>query len=413
MGWTSPRVQRVVAAAHQTAFGTAASSGGTLARAAGCLASEFRRGQIALDQQGTHGSEYPRDTRAEVATMPSATLRLYAGSRAFLALLLEHATHGQPTATSAAGDLVESGDTAAVLTTWSLTGVRPGFNTDAGNRIYVKLEDETPGAGQARVSLYSDSARTALVAQGSAADSSTITLAEQNSSGLSGTVALAAPSASNLTGIQLSVVTVRPQRATIISRYFTIFRDSGQELETISDCTVRSLRLESSFAGGLIVEVEIVGSTYAIGASVLTPSVAAAEREVFVHAEAVVTHNANAQSVFRAVHGLGHDVIPSLANAAAPAALWKRGSMALPIVLLTRLASESRTIRDDGAAGTWRQIVMTYTFGPRVLSVTYPRAILVAPELPATGDLAWEDHRLTFDARDDGTNAPVQITLGI
>lgn len=419
MGYTNPRAPRlrVVAAAHQTAFGTAASSGGTLVRAQ-CVESAFLRGQVAIDPQGTNGSEYARDYRTEVAMRPRARLRFVGASRAFLALLLEHALHGQPTATSAAGDLAEAGDPAGVLGTWSLTGIRPTFNTDAANILYVKLEDETPGAGQARVSLYKDSARTSLVAQGSAANGATATLAEQNSSGLSGTVVLGTVSASNLTGVTLSVARVRPARAATIARYFTMFRDSGRELEKLTDCVIARLMLESDGRGpgnggsGLVVTADIVASTYtAPASSAIAPSVAAAELEAYAHANLAVTVNAVAQSALRFSHGIEHDVTQHVANEATPAAIWKRSSRLLPIELVERFADESRTVRDDGAAATWRQIVATHSYAGKALAFTYPRCVLADPELPETEDAGWKDHALRFEARDDGTNAPVSVAL--
>jgi len=54
--------------------------------------------------------------------------------------------------------------------------------------LRVRIEDETPGAGQARVSLYTADGASGLVAQGSAADGNPVALAEQNSSGIAGTV---------------------------------------------------------------------------------------------------------------------------------------------------------------------------------------------------------------------------------
>lgn len=67
----------------------------------------------------------------------------------------------------------------------------------AGGLLYVRIEDETPGAGQARVSLYRDTGAGSgdLVSQGSGNDSTTITLTEQNSSGIAATVAIGAVSA--------------------------------------------------------------------------------------------------------------------------------------------------------------------------------------------------------------------------
>ncbi len=415
MGWTAPRQKgkTVVALAHQTAFDVAASASGALVRAQ-CLSCDFQRGAAVIDPQGTTGSEFPRDTRLEVGTAPTATLRLYAGSRAFLAALLEHATHGKPTATSAAGDLVETGDSGSALTTWVLAGVRPGFNTSADFKFYVELTDENPGANQALVQLYSDSARTALVASGSHANNGTVTLAEQNSSGLSGTVALAAPSASNLTGIVLTVVRIRCARSTTIDRYFTLFRDTGSELEAIAGCTVSSVKFTSEQRGSLIVEAEIAGAVYEdLTATTITPALVAADKEYFVHAAVTFTHNAIAQSPLSIEHGFEHDVEQHLANSATPTAVFKTGSKCRRVEIRQKFCSESRAILDDGLAQTWRQVVATYTYGSKSLVFTYPACILVDPGLPGSREAGWDDHRLALEPRDDGTNDPVSITLDL
>lgn len=93
-----------------------------------------------------------------------------------------------------------------LLTNWSLTGAKRGVNLTESGQLFVDVDDETPGVGQAQVQLYKDSAKGApdLVAQGDSADSSTVTLAEQNSSGLSGTVDIGVIAA-NITDVVLSL----------------------------------------------------------------------------------------------------------------------------------------------------------------------------------------------------------------
>jgi hypothetical protein len=81
---------------------------------------------------------------------------------------------------------------------WTLAGVKIGFNTSEKGELFVRIADETPGAGQAQVSLYRATGAGGgdLVARGSGADGATITLAAQNSSGLSGTVKIPTVSSS-------------------------------------------------------------------------------------------------------------------------------------------------------------------------------------------------------------------------
>jgi len=83
------------------------------------------------------------------------------------------------------------------LHNWVIHGLEYGVNTDADGRLYVKLTDENPGAGQALVQVYKDSAMANLVLQGNAADLAQVALAEQNSSGLTGTVDLGTIAASD------------------------------------------------------------------------------------------------------------------------------------------------------------------------------------------------------------------------
>jgi len=93
--------------------------------------------------------------------------------------------------------VMEFNEAADKLSAWTFAGVDYGVNTDEDGFLYVTLTDENPGAGQALVSVYSDAARSALVAQGSAADGATATLDAQNSSGLTGTVLLGTVAATN------------------------------------------------------------------------------------------------------------------------------------------------------------------------------------------------------------------------
>jgi hypothetical protein len=73
---------------------------------------------------------------------------------------------------------------------WTFAGAKIGYNTSEKGELFVRIADETPGAGQAQVSLYRATGAGGgdLVAQGSGADGATITLAQQNASGLTATV---------------------------------------------------------------------------------------------------------------------------------------------------------------------------------------------------------------------------------
>ena len=81
-------------------------------------------------------------------------------------------------------------DDGGLTSAWSIVGAQRGINCSEGGQLFVKLTHNNPGGGSGLVQLYSDSARTQLVAQGSGVYATTVTLAAQNNSGLSGSVAL-------------------------------------------------------------------------------------------------------------------------------------------------------------------------------------------------------------------------------
>jgi hypothetical protein len=94
--------------------------------------------------------------------------------------------------------LRETYERPAALVWNSLTGVKIGVNTDEDGILYVRITDESPGAGQATVDVYKAAGGGAgnKVATGSAADLGTITLAQANSSGISGSVTIPTVTAS-------------------------------------------------------------------------------------------------------------------------------------------------------------------------------------------------------------------------
>ena len=79
----------------------------------------------------------------------------------------------------------EFNDDSSQLDNWSFTGAERGSNTDSAGKVYVSLSDS---GGTRTVSVYKDSGRTQLVAQGQRSGDGSVTLAEQGGSGLSGSV---------------------------------------------------------------------------------------------------------------------------------------------------------------------------------------------------------------------------------
>ena len=84
----------------------------------------------------------------------------------------------------------EANDGSNQLSAYNLQGVT-GTNSDNG-KLYVNIV--SLGAGNYRVDIYSNSARTALVAQsGSYSAAGTLTISQANASGITGTIAAATP----------------------------------------------------------------------------------------------------------------------------------------------------------------------------------------------------------------------------
>ena len=245
----------------QSAAGAAASTTGTLVVVAEALS--ISRGSIRIHPGGTTGFRWPIDTEFEAATQPTAKLTLHVGALQ-LAPFLESITGGQPTVANA--NITESGDTGNLLGTWALTGVRPGINTDSSWKLYVKIDADYGNATTTRIELYKDSARSSLVAAGSIVDGSvpgTVTLTAQNSSGLSGTVALASIPSGDDTAISLTCGLLTFVWADQWARYFTLWRDTGAELEQIIDCVVHRISISGQDGGGVLkAEVEIAAGAH-------------------------------------------------------------------------------------------------------------------------------------------------------
>jgi len=100
----------------------------------------------------------------------------------------ESETAGISFTINAQDEITEVNDNANQLANWAFSGADKGVNTASDGRVFVSLSDS---AGTRTVSVYKDSGRTQLVAQGSRAGDGEVTLTEQGGSGLSGTVDVA------------------------------------------------------------------------------------------------------------------------------------------------------------------------------------------------------------------------------
>jgi len=412
----------VVAVAHQTAYGSAGSTGS--AQQWQVLSCEIDPGFEYLGGvgglRGTVGSYHPKDNNTKTAHRPKAKLTVL-GSPKVAPFIWEYATHGQPTATLAGSDLSEAGDTGSDLSAWSFTGVRPGFNTSADWQLYVKLTDENPTAGSALVQVYSDSGRTALVASGSHANNGTVTLAEQNNSGLSGTVALAAPSANNLSSIVLTLTQVRPALSGVLTRFFTLWCDhgSGRALERVVDCAVEKVMRKSSQAGPVEYAIDLVGSTYTPGTGsggTFTPALVAGDTEYYAHGTASYTSDTDsgnvAQHALEIEMGIENDLEVVLANSATATAIWKRGVKAYPITLKQKLTSEAQAILARGLSDTFETLAIVDAYSSRTATFTWDKAKSVEPAFPAFGADGWAEvtHKL-MAVEESGSSPTVPLAI--
>ncbi|GIW60237.1 MAG: hypothetical protein KatS3mg087_1303 [Patescibacteria group bacterium] len=369
-----PKNKFGVAFAWQTNDTTPASISNARFFVASDVSSE--RGQIAIDPQGTHGSMFMKDTHREVAIRPRVSITIF-GAREFLSFLLEAATFGQPSVSNA--DITESGDTAGVLSNWSLTGVRVGYNTDNAAKLYVTLDADAPSAGQNTVSLYKDAARTQLVAQGIGGDNTTITLSEQNSSGLSGSVDIGAASADN-SNIELTLNKITYNFAALPTRKFTTFITDGTDMYKYVGCVVNLLECSSEDESPLVCRVEIWALNEVNEPAAGTITIPA--MNVYSHHDLIFTTDVagtpTTQSPKSFVWTITNNLSDPLAGGATPAVIFNR-SVDLTLTCRLEPSDEAEALLDKGRAGTYEQIRAQYTLGLKTFEVTWNKAKVINP----------------------------------
>lgn len=367
------RGQFAVAAAWQTAFGTAASA--SSARFFVATSASIDRGSIYIDPQGTTGQQFTVDTMRKVARRPRANLIMW-GAKEAVGLFLESATMGKPKSSPA---LVVG--TASDLSNFILYGVRPGFNTEYtaanGARIYVVTTVDSPSVGQYDVKVYSDSALTQLVASGSAAYPGTVTLSEQNNSGLSGSIDVSGTPASHAS-LTYECQTVELQWEATPSRYFTLWLDDGHKQQQITDCVVANLSMSSADEGPLEMTVEIWGGDFSIAASSLTPAVDPG-LTVYSHHDLTFRTDVDGTPVTESPTNLtwtiNNNLGDPLGSATKPATIFNR-IHDINVTASFEPSDEFETIVAMGEAGTWDKIDATYTVGSKSLVATWNRALV-------------------------------------
>ncbi|HVY60913.1 MAG TPA: hypothetical protein VHF22_04635 [Planctomycetota bacterium] len=418
---TSLRVLKdvVVAVNHQADFSTPAATGS--AQPWQVLSCEIDPGYEYIHPRGTDGSYRPKDTHTKVAQKPKATVE-FLGTPKALPFAWEYTLGGQTLATQADGDVTKAGDTDAALSAFVLNGVRPGFNTSADFKLYAKYEGETPGAGSARVSLYSDAARTQLVAQGSGLYTATVALAAQNGSGLSGSIALASVTASNLAGIVLAVVSVRPQESGVLSRWFSLWRDHGPgaALERLTGCAVAKLTRTSEQLGAVRYKLELVAQDYHLdtaGGGTLTPGLAAADLQYQLHGTLTLhtdTGGANvAQNVLKLEFAVENDLEVIVANATEASAILKKGVKSYPLTFTQKLSDEAQVVLARGVADSYDAVTFVDAYAAKTATFVLPKVKDASPRFPSTKEEAWDEveHRMIAVESTPAGTAPLAVTL--
>ena len=367
---------------------------------------------------GTTGSQFVKDTHRKVSEEPIAALTMFA-SRHQMPVFLESLFRGQPQTLNA--DLTETGDGGAVLSVWVLNGVRPGFNTDNTGMgiIYVTLDADSPGATDTTVNLYSDAARTLLVATGVIVDGSvpgTMTLNEANNSGLSGTVDVASvPVADNAT-IQLDINKITYTKALQWTRFFTFWQDNGDRADRLTDCVVTSLKITGADKGSLMAEIEIAAKQYDdISGGLFTPALE--NNAVYMYQDLVVRSDVDGtpdrefpnsaeleiRSRFTTVLGTDTD----------PQKLIAEGFEQIRGNLVFRPAEGEDLLFQQGLNDTVDSWDFVATVGADILTFTLDRVKVVEPKRPDVEAETMADNTIEFIAveRADASVDPIVTTI--
>jgi len=245
----SKRSNFLLGLAPQTAKGSVASASNARTYACDSVAEDPQRKEIF--PQGSTGSLHKKDTFRHVTMEPIVTAT-FNGARESLGPILEMLGFGNPTV--GAGQFTEAGDSSNQLSTWTFSGVRPGFNTaysSSGCIFYVKVLTNV-------IYVYKDSGLTSLVMQGNAANG-VVTLAEANSSGVTGTVTCTTATPTNNAGITVTVDTISVAFGTVPQRYWSAFIDDGKVLRVVYDCVLKSAKFYSEDKGPLKIDVVLWG----------------------------------------------------------------------------------------------------------------------------------------------------------
>lgn len=264
----------------------------------------------------------------------------------------------------------------SMLSVWALTGVRPGFNTEytvAGVcTIYGAIDTNV-------IKLYSDAARTALIASGACAAGS-VTLTAQNDSGLSGTVTCGSATPDDDADITLTINTISVPFATEPAKYWTLFVLDGNKIRTYTDCVLKSIRGATEQAGPLLLDVEwwamaetredIVAETFSIPAS--TPY--AHNGDLAFRRD--VAGSPIVESPISLEWTFDRDLQSVVGPAAVPQVIYSRLQQ-LSVRATFEPGDEADTIA--GLQDSFDEIDVKYTVGAKILALVFNKVKVVNP----------------------------------
>jgi hypothetical protein len=411
---TTPRSMagHVLRLQWQTSEGSTASTSGAIVLIADSCSID--RGSVRQHPGGTTGFATPIDTEFESGIRPTAKLVLHVGALQ-LAPFLESITGGQPTVSNA--NITEANDDGNLVGTWALTGLRPGINTSSGWVLYVTVDADYGDGTTTRVALYSDSARTALVAAGTIVDGSvpgTVTLTAQNNSGLSGSVALASVPVADDEDITLTVGSMSFVWADQWARFFTLWRDTGAELEILTDCAVTNLKVLGEGGGGVLrADVEIAAKNHGWSATTFSPAAPPSVAFLPYLGTFYADQDDSQETVspYAVEFEIARELANDMAGGAVPAKLVSKGRSITGQHTFPHCA-ESQVILARALADGWDALECKFQSGTQYIDFVFDKVKFLKAMLPDTSPGELGDLALPWVAVQD-TSAPNTAPLAI
>lgn len=374
-----------------------------------------------LDPDGTHGSHFERfQGRRIISQAFKLDLEMW-GSKYQIMPFVESVLSGQPTV--ATGDNVRSGAGASDITAFSLIGARPhhnveGFDFSPALVPAVTIEMVDTPSFPVTVNVYSDAAKTKLVATASVAAAATPTaLVASGTSGLTGSITLGTAS----TADALAVITkIIYSFANQYTRFFRVFYTDGDEANVFSDCVVNMLTFESEENGELAVTAEIMAKRRTVTpSSVFLPDESQLDVTPYSHSELTLTNDVGGTPITPAVDQFSmrveNNVLQYIANCPTPQKLIKRGFTGIRGSYRGESADETMGLVRQARSNTavlvgFKPMRADYDLGTTKLRLDMQR---VRPRLAEPGieeELVGKTE-LEYDALYDGAVAPLSVEI--